>query len=104
MPSVIVRPPSKTSSTASHDDIPPQPLDQNQHEAVFIHPPSSHDTPVNDNCPHSPETAGPNHHGPEELAFHKLPVEVISRYALLPLDVTVPGGPGLHQHLKPPVC
>ncbi|KIW99813.1 uncharacterized protein Z518_10741 [Rhinocladiella mackenziei CBS 650.93] len=87
MPQLVVRPPSKTSSTISHDPdgIPPQPLDH-QHEAPagLFGASSSHDpmiTRQSRSQPFSSQTAivGGGQQVPEAVAFHKLPVEIIQR-------------------------
>ncbi|KIW18637.1 hypothetical protein PV08_02926 [Exophiala spinifera] len=78
-PVMIMRPPSvQTSSTTSHDDIPPQPLDPNRNEADFFHPPlTSHDfSPKNH---HKPSSNGSDQQMREAIAFHKLPTDVIER-------------------------
>ncbi len=93
MPQLVVRPASKTSSTISHDDIPPQPLDPGQHEAplqvpiplpvngqagIFVKS-SSHDQPDHGNQPQSPDAIVSNHVRSGAGAFHRLPVEVLER-------------------------
>lgn len=81
-PHIVVRPPSiKTSSTISHDDIPPQPLDPTHYEADFFHPSqTSHDQTLPDHHPQSSSTTRADQQRREAVAFHKLPIEVIQRY------------------------
>ncbi len=85
---VMVRPPSlQTSSTVSHDDIPPQPLDPDVGEADPVRRWLSHDLPPSNNHQlQDPSTTTGNNTGTgtgcddhEEVAFHKLPDEVIKR-------------------------
>lgn len=98
MPQLIVRPPSKASSTISREDeIPPQPLDPNQHEAqveriVPVPSSMSHDPIQVDDFP-EPKALDPVvAHDPHTLAFHRLPVEVLERYVmrLAPGSLSIP--------------
>ncbi|KAK7900219.1 hypothetical protein LTR67_003965 [Exophiala xenobiotica] len=80
-PHVVVRAPSiKTSSTISHDDIPPQLLDPTQYEADFFHPSAtSHDQILPDHHLQSSSITRADQQRPEAVTFHKLPIEVIQR-------------------------
>ncbi|KAK6369746.1 hypothetical protein LTS17_009196 [Exophiala oligosperma] len=79
-PVMLMRPSSvQTSSTISHDDIPPQPLDPSRNEADFFHPPpTSHDHRSPNDQP-QPSSNGSDERTRDAIAFHKLPTEVIER-------------------------
>ncbi|OQV05586.1 hypothetical protein CLAIMM_10304 [Cladophialophora immunda] len=80
---MIVHPPSKTASTVSHeDDIPPQPLDQNQHEpshGTGLGISQTSDSAAIEDSPQSPDTIGPDRQRKEAVAFHNLPIQVLER-------------------------
>jgi hypothetical protein len=78
-PRLIVHPPSKTSSTISHeDDIPPQPLEPHSPNGLGLA--TSHDPPDLDPPLQSPDTIGPNSQRKEAIAFHRLPIDILERY------------------------
>ncbi|KIY01932.1 uncharacterized protein Z520_02070 [Fonsecaea multimorphosa CBS 102226] len=80
---MIVHPPSKDGSMVSHeDDIPPQPLDQDEHEPghkAGLGIPQNGEPAAVDDSPQFPDTIGSRHQGKEAFAFHKLPIQVLER-------------------------
>ncbi|KIW94277.1 uncharacterized protein Z519_05593 [Cladophialophora bantiana CBS 173.52] len=82
-PQLIVYPPPNTGSTVSHeDDIPPQPLDLDDHEPSReggLGISQTSDPAAADNWPKSPDTIVPNNERRDAVAFHKLPIQVLER-------------------------